>query len=68
MSSSELTLPAELVGEALCFNYIDTIKHFTIECNWCSQDDYMFYDGEDPDSKWFVRVVEHIMKYHKNML
>lgn len=75
-SPGEITLDYRQLEAGLCLNYGNTDKErVQIECNWCSEHDYVFLDsgwedslGDESNLGWLGRAAVHLTKYHTSQL
>lgn len=69
MTEARVDLPIEELGKSIFISSpSDKIK---IQCNWCSREGYIFYEGEDTDhndTDWLGDAVRHMIKYHPKFL
>jgi hypothetical protein len=64
---SEISLEATDFSKFLHFEYENDYRTFSVECNFCSREGYMFYSGsltEANGSDWIVKAAIHIKEYH----
>lgn len=63
---STLQSGSEVLSGGIFIEILDS-EHVKISCNYCSKDDYIFFEGDNtntPETDWIGKAVIHLYNHH----